>query len=261
MGGCATKPKELKTEAADAPAPALAPVVKEDIGTVSETTKEIVVEGEVVDKDKEIVQDETVDEQGSRRRSLSHLFKEKEEGKDSAEIDKTPLEPVKQEEPSVTEKAIDVCEIKPSEAEKAENTVEQSTTPVVVDVPVKAETEKANEATPVTETQKPETLAEEKKTVEEKPVAETQTYDTDEKAIDVYKTKPPEAEKAENTVGQTTTPIVDVPVKVEKERANEAAPVTETQKPETLAEEKKTVEEKPVAESQAHDTDEKKEEK
>uniref|UniRef100_A0A5B6Z7Y8 Uncharacterized protein n=1 Tax=Davidia involucrata TaxID=16924 RepID=A0A5B6Z7Y8_DAVIN len=203
MGGCATKPKELKAEAADTPAPAPAPAVKEEVGTVSEATKEVVVEGEVVDKDKEIVQDDAVDEQGSRRRSLSHLFKEK-EGKDSTEIDKTALEPVKQEEQSATEKAIDVDETKPPEAGKAKTMVEQTTTPVVVvvDAPVKAETEKeietrdtlaekaneaapttekASEAAPATETQKPETLAEEKKTVEEKPVAETETHGTDEK--------------------------------------------------------------------------------
>lgn len=91
MGGCATKLKGVKADAGDLPAPEPAPPAKEEAGVVSETKKEVVEvveeekkvvvqEGEVKeregDKDREIHDDDKVDDQGSKRRSLSLLFKE-----------------------------------------------------------------------------------------------------------------------------------------------------------------------------------------
>jgi hypothetical protein len=99
MGGCATKPKVLKEESAPEPAkeekavetPELTkeeePGVKavDNIDIVKEEKEKVVVEGEgdkakeIVDDDvkaKEIVDDDKVDEQGSKRRSLSLLFKQ-----------------------------------------------------------------------------------------------------------------------------------------------------------------------------------------
>lgn len=90
MGGCATKPKVLK----EASAPE--PVKEEKAGAVEEPVKNekeaavVVVsvneeEAEKTDKKeeegddhkvKEIVDDDRVDDQDIKRRSLSHLFKE-----------------------------------------------------------------------------------------------------------------------------------------------------------------------------------------
>lgn len=93
MGGCATKLKGVKADAGDFPPPEPAPPAKEDAGVVSETKKEavevveeekkvVVQEREVKeeeeegDKDREIRDGDKVDEQASKRRSLSLLFKE-----------------------------------------------------------------------------------------------------------------------------------------------------------------------------------------
>jgi hypothetical protein len=89
MGGCATKPKVLKEAPAPEPAkddkPSAAPeppvVVETPVVVVVGVTegdekidaKEKEVEG---DKVKEIVDDDKVDDQDSKRRSLSILFKE-----------------------------------------------------------------------------------------------------------------------------------------------------------------------------------------
>lgn len=88
MGGCATKPKVLKEDAAAAPEPAVdekacaAPEPAENekestvvVVSVSEVA-EIIKREEEEDKVKEIVGDDKVDDQESKRRSLSHLFKE-----------------------------------------------------------------------------------------------------------------------------------------------------------------------------------------
>ena len=93
MGGCATKLKGVKADAGDLLAPAPAPPAKEEAGVVSETKKEVVdvevekeenkvvvqereVKEEEGDKDREIYDDDKADEQASKRRSLSLLFKE-----------------------------------------------------------------------------------------------------------------------------------------------------------------------------------------
>ena len=92
MGGCATKLKGVKADAGDLLAPAPAPPAEEG-GVVSETKKEVVdvevekeekkvvvqereVKEEEGDKDREIYDDDKADEQASKRRSLSLLFKE-----------------------------------------------------------------------------------------------------------------------------------------------------------------------------------------
>jgi hypothetical protein len=82
MGGCATKPKVLK----DAPAPE--PTKEDNPSAAPEPPVVVVVgvtEGEKIDakaveegddKVKEIVDDDKLDDQDSKRRSLSILFKE-----------------------------------------------------------------------------------------------------------------------------------------------------------------------------------------
>lgn len=142
MGGCATKLKGVKADAGDLPAPEPAPPAKEEAGVVSETKKEVVEvveeekkvvvqEGEVKeregDKDREIHDDDKVDDQGSKRRSLSLLFKENEEGDDSnKEEDKAPSEVTKQEQESLIEKATEEYEKKLPEVEKSETAVEEA---------------------------------------------------------------------------------------------------------------------------------------
>lgn len=93
MGGCATKFKGLKAEADDLPPPEPAPPSKEEEAAVVSETKKEVVAGEVAEeekkvvvlegqlkeeegvKDREIHDDDKIDDQGSKRRSLSLLFK------------------------------------------------------------------------------------------------------------------------------------------------------------------------------------------
>ncbi|KAF5960371.1 hypothetical protein HYC85_001580 [Camellia sinensis] len=187
MGGCATKPKELKNEA---PPPEPAPAKEEAGGTVSETKEVVVaeevktVEGDTVFcKHKEIVDDDdSLDDHPNKRRSLSNLFKEN-EGKDSTESD-----PAKQDEPSVNLKPTDIPETKPHESGKTETPVEQMPRELVVEVPVGAKAEKAVEVAPTTGTlaekaiESPAVLEmkkpEEKKIVEVKPDAETQNPET-----------------------------------------------------------------------------------
>lgn len=87
MGGCATKPKVLKEASAPEPAKeeklgdAVKPLKPQEDLTVKATekidiAKEVEDQGGEGDKSKEIVDDDKVDEQGNRRRSLSLLFKQ-----------------------------------------------------------------------------------------------------------------------------------------------------------------------------------------
>lgn len=213
MGGCATKPKELKNEA---PPPEPAPAKEEAGGTVSETKEVVVaeevktVEGDTVFcKHKEIVDDDdSLDDHPNKRRSLSNLFKEN-EGKDSTESD-----PAKQDEPSVNLKPTDIPETKPHESGKTETPVEQMPRELVVEVPVGAKAEKAVEVAPTTGTLAEKTIEspavlemkkpEEKKIVEVKPDAETQNPETPMEKIVVEEKPATVTEKPEITEGKET---------------------------------------------------------
>lgn len=213
MGGCATKPKELKNEA---PPPEPAPAKEEAGGTVSETKEVVVaeevktVEGDTVFcKHKEIVDDDdSLDDHPNKRRSLSNLFKEN-EGKDSTESDLA-----KQDEPSVNLKPTDIPETKPHESGKTETPVEQMPRELVVEVPVGAKAEKAVEVAPTTGTLAEKTIEspavlemkkpEEKKIVEVKPDAETQNPETPMEKIVVEEKPATVTEKPEITEGKET---------------------------------------------------------
>lgn len=213
MGGCATKPKELKNEA---PPPEPAPAKEEAGGTVSETKEVVVaeevktVEGDTVFcKHKEIVDDDdSLDDHPNKRRSLSNLFKEN-EGKDSTESD-----PAKQDEPSVNLKPTDIPETKPHESGKTETPVEQMPRELVAEVPVGAKAEKAVEVAPTTGTLAEKTIEspavlemkkpEEKKIVEVKPDAETQNPETPMEKIVVEEKPATVTEKPEITEGKET---------------------------------------------------------
>lgn len=213
MGGCATKPKELKNEA---PPPEPAPAKEEAGGTVTETKEVVVseevktVEGDTVFcKHKEIVDDDdSLDDHPNKRRSLSNLFKEN-EGKDSTESD-----PAKQDEPSVNLKPTDIPETKPHESGKTETPVEQMPRELVVEVPVGAKAEKAVEVAPTTGTLAKKTIESpavlemkkpaEKKIVEVKPDAETQNPETLMEKIVVEEKPATVTEKPEITEGKET---------------------------------------------------------
>ncbi|KAJ8765290.1 hypothetical protein K2173_011987 [Erythroxylum novogranatense] len=108
MGACATKPKVAKDNEGKAPVPppetvkeeVAAEVKKEEVTGVAEEEKKV-VEREVGDqghgKVKDVDDDHKVDDDSSKRRSLSNLFKEKEGEKQIPEADNKPVEQVKQE--------------------------------------------------------------------------------------------------------------------------------------------------------------------
>ncbi|KAG8497244.1 hypothetical protein CXB51_008485 [Gossypium anomalum] len=106
MGGCATKPKVLKGDEPEIPAPAPS---KEAVPEPKEAALAVAADGEKkveadeVAKDKDVIDDDAIDDQSNKRRSLSNLFQEKEKG--TAESDTTPSEPVKNEtsEPALQE--------------------------------------------------------------------------------------------------------------------------------------------------------------
>ncbi|XAR73222.1 hypothetical protein NMG60_11007125 [Bertholletia excelsa] len=227
MGGCATKPKVSKPDAAEAPAPEPLKEEREAKDVVAEEVKK--VEGDIiVNKEKEIVDVDTVDEHGNKRRSLSNLFKEilhlhfwQYEGEEG-ESNKTPPKPVKQEEQSVNQKPSDVSNINPPDSGKMETPAEQ----------IAKEVETQVEQVPTKE-------------------METSVETNVEKLVDVVP-----------STGTTADEAIQSPAVVEAEKAGEKTaleekPAAEGQKHETV-EEKKTVEEKAANETQTLDVPEEK---
>ncbi|XVF14983.1 hypothetical protein REPUB_Repub09cG0109100 [Reevesia pubescens] len=139
MGGCATKPKVLKNDEGEVPAPVPPPEpTKDPVPAVPEAKEvgDIAAEGEKkvetdvvhevvkakdVDESKEeVVNDDQLDDQANKRQSLSILFKEK----GAAESDNTSSEPTKNEslEPVKQELSEPVKEesVEPMETESLE---------------------------------------------------------------------------------------------------------------------------------------------
>lgn len=79
MGGCATKPKVLKGDEPEIPAPAPS---KEAVPEPKEAALAVAADGEKkveadeVAKDKDVIDDDAIDDQSNKRRSLSNLFQE-----------------------------------------------------------------------------------------------------------------------------------------------------------------------------------------
>ncbi|XP_058186299.1 uncharacterized protein LOC131303442 [Rhododendron vialii] len=192
MGACATKPK---AEAGEAPAP-------EPEKEILSGKEEVVVEEELKkvdgEKDKEIVDDD-------KRRSLGNLFEK--EGKYTTEEDKTPSDPVKQEELSVNQNPTEGSgETNPNESGKTETPVEQTSKEVIETVDVAPTTLVSIEeaiVSPVNiETQEPE----EKQIVEDKPAAtESQKSETPEENEAVEEKTTTVAQKPETAVEEKTT--------------------------------------------------------
>ncbi|GMY11171.1 aspartic and glutamic acid-rich protein isoform X4 [Fagus crenata] len=258
MGGCATKPKVLKEESAPEPEPAKEekavetpeltkeeePGVKalDNIDIVKEEKEKVVVEGEgdkakeIVDDDvkaKEIVDDDKVDEQGSKRRSLSLLFKQNEEVKDSTGDGNPAVEPLKQEEPSVNIKPADESETKLSEVEKYEIPVEKAPVPEVVDA--------QNPITPVEVTLAPVVVDTQKDEIPVELTPATVFVDAQESLTPVQKTSVSEP--------------VNALEKAETEKTIESAP---TEAPKVADETKKAIEPAPAVKTQTDGTEEKK---
>lgn len=237
MGGCATKPKVLKEASAPEPAKeeklgdAVKPLKPQEDLTVKATekidiAKEVEDQGGEGDKSKEIVDDDKVDEQGNRRRSLSLLFKQNEEGKDSTGDGNPAVEPLKQEEPSVDKKPTDESETKLSEVEKSE-------IPTVQDV----------------DSQNPETPIE----VTLAPVVDTQKHET---PVELTPIPVVDAQESETPVQQThLSEVVNAPEKAETEKKIEVAP---TEASDVANGTEKAIEPAPAVESQSSGTSEEK---
>lgn len=137
---------------------------------------------------------------------LSLFFLQK-EGKDTTEEDKTPSDPVKQEELSVNQNPTEGSdETNPSESGKTETPVEQTPKEVIETVDVAPTTVVSIEeaiVSPVTiETQEPE----EKQIVEDKPAAtESQKSETPEENEAVEEKTTTVAQKPETAVEEGTT--------------------------------------------------------
>ncbi|KAF3964656.1 hypothetical protein ACB098_02G116300 [Castanea mollissima] len=239
MGGCATKPKVLKEASAPEPAKeeklgdAVEPLKPQKDLTVKATEK-IDIANEVGDqggegegdKSKEIIDDDKVDEQGNKRRSLSLLFKQNEEGKDSTVDGNPAVEPLKQEEPSVDKKPTEESETKLSEVEKS-------------DIPPVQDVDAQNPETPIEET-----LA---------PVFDTQKHET---PVELTPIPVVDAQGSETPVPQThLSEFVNAPEKAETEEKIEIAP---TEAPDVASGTEKAIEPAPAVESQTNGTSEEK---
>ncbi|XP_042515937.1 plasma membrane-associated cation-binding protein 2-like [Macadamia integrifolia] len=181
MGGCATKPKTFKGEDDLAPAPIVKDVSEpKEVDVNGEEAKLVASheEGAEIQSGEEKVIDKAqigdgegddsvkTEDTANKPRSLSNLFKESEEEKESSGNDKTTQtevvssEPVQQEEEPKTE--IITKEVSTSFPEAEET----ATTPEVEEKPV--EEEKPVIAAEATEIEKEKTENEEEKRTEEK---------------------------------------------------------------------------------------------
>ncbi|KAJ7956965.1 microtubule-associated protein futsch-like [Quillaja saponaria] len=213
MGGCATKPKVLKDDAGkEVKVPE--PAKEETPVTVTETKRDIVdVNVEQSEEVKEIVDDDKVDEEGSKRRSLTQLFNEKnEDGR--PENEKAPVEEPAKQELIETEKTSEKSEGNPSvkhETSGAEKTAGES------------ESNEPLKLTP-TETEKPSGKSE-----SNEPLKQTPMETSIEPTLDVTQT-----EKAIETPG----PVLDVVTPPEEKTVETPAPALDVVTPP----EEKTVE-------------------
>ncbi|KAK3211550.1 hypothetical protein Dsin_016256 [Dipteronia sinensis] len=238
MGGCATKPKVLKSDESEIPAPAPDSATKEVV--VVEEGEKVKEGGDVVGvvideagKVKEIVVEENKvaaaaddDDLEIKPRSLSNLFKSEEE-QDSTVFEEAPSEPLKEETkefgeaPSkpLKEETTKEFEEAPSEPLKEETTKEFEEAP---SEPLKEETTKEFEEAPSEplkkETKEPEKPKEEPEKPKEEP----------EKLKEVSEAKPPEVEQQVAELPLSPT-FVDAPEKAITEKAQEATPAAVTE--------------------------------
>ncbi|CAN4081117.1 unnamed protein product [Withania somnifera] len=202
MGACATKPKDLQGEAPEA-APENVPaeeIVAKDAAEIASKDVVVVAEEEVK-KEIEGLADE---DDAARRRSLSNLFKENEEGKGSEQV---------KEEGSQITLASGPSEAKPEEVEKA------------VDVPVTSEIEKAPEVASITpEAPKAVETSEEKKVEEVKSEIKTPA----DKEVDEVKpaVETPAEKKIEEAPAATDARISGAPMEMKAEENTAASEVT-----------------------------------
>ncbi|XP_017984080.1 PREDICTED: cyclin-dependent kinase inhibitor 1C [Theobroma cacao] len=215
MGGCATKPKVLKGDEGEVPAPVPPPEpTKEPIPAVPEAKEaaDVVAQGEKKVEDdhaneavnakgvgeaENVADDDKVDDQANKRRSLSNLFKENEK-KGSAESDDSPSEVAEQVSPELVQQE----SVEPVKQEPVEPVKQESVEPVQTESvePVELESvEPVKQASSETEKLKEASVA-----------------------MDLETAKPV------NPVEETSSPeSVVAPGKIETEQSIEAAPATE----------------------------------
>ncbi|XP_041006594.1 uncharacterized protein LOC121251408 [Juglans microcarpa x Juglans regia] len=167
MGGCATKPKVLKEAQAPGPekeekagaADVLAKTEKDQpphvfVFSVTEadnTDKKKELDGH--DKIREIVDDDRVDEQERKRRSLSHLFKETPVPDFAAQKPETPPELTAASDVVDASENAKTKELTTETAPAADTKIDgKHHADIVDDAPRKVETEEVVEPTPAVET-------------------------------------------------------------------------------------------------------------
>ncbi|XP_023007406.1 serine-aspartate repeat-containing protein I-like isoform X4 [Cucurbita maxima] len=241
MGACATKPK---VDSGKVPAPVPEKNVEEKdvfVDTVAPVEAEKIFEENQSDKGKEVVDDDKVDDQSVKRRSLSHLFKEKEgvnqlcegpageteklesketekDGKESGtKVPQTEVETQKcTQEPETkvpqtvveTEKCVEEPETKaPQTVDETEKCIEE---PETKGLQIVVKTEKCIEEH---ETKAPRAVVETKKQVEEVEIKVPRTVVKPEKHAEESEVKAPqtEVETEKSEIPAEKIPITDVP--------------------------------------------------
>ncbi|XP_021273993.1 patellin-2-like [Herrania umbratica] len=215
MGGCATKPKVLKGDEREVPAPIpppeptkepvpAVPEAKEAADVVAQGEKKVeddhaneVVNAKDVGEAEDVADDDKVDDQANKRQSLSNLFKENEK-KGSAESDDSPSEAAEQVSPELVQRE----SVEPVKTELVEPVKQESVEPVQTE---SVEPEELESVEPVKQAS-----------------SETEKLREASVAMDLETAKPV------NPIEGTSSPeSVVAPGKMETEQSIEATPATE----------------------------------
>ncbi|XP_023007403.1 neurofilament heavy polypeptide-like isoform X1 [Cucurbita maxima] len=229
MGACATKPK---VDSGKVPAPVPEKNVEEKdvfVDTVAPVEAEKIFEENQSDKGKEVVDDDKVDDQSVKRRSLSHLFKEKEGVNQLCEGPAGETEKLESKETEKDGKESGT-KVPQTEVETQKCTQEPETkVPQTV-----VETEKCVEEP---ETKAPQTVDETEKCIEEPETKGLQIVVKTEKCIEEHETKAPRA------VVETKKQVEEVEIKVPRTvvKPEKHAEESEVKAPQTEVETEKSV--------------------
>ncbi|XP_023007404.1 serine-aspartate repeat-containing protein I-like isoform X2 [Cucurbita maxima] len=228
MGACATKPK---VDSGKVPAPVPEKNVEEKdvfVDTVAPVEAEKIFEENQSDKGKEVVDDDKVDDQSVKRRSLSHLFKEKEGVNQLCEGPAGETEKLESKETEKDGKESGT-KVPQTEVETQKCTQEPETkVPQTV-----VETEKCVEEP---ETKAPQTVDETEKCIEEPETKGLQIVVKTEKCIEEHETKAPRA------VVETKKQVEEVEIKVPRTvvKPEKHAEESEVKAPQTEVETEKS---------------------
>ncbi|XP_044469586.1 uncharacterized protein YFR016C isoform X3 [Mangifera indica] len=269
MGGCATKPKVL-TGDHERGVPAPVPV-KEDAVTsakVPAEAKVVVVDDKKVVGDghggiteitkvEEIVEDGKADDQNTKPRSLSNLFKN-DKGQESIPVDDNAPSEALKEESKKAEKAKEESETKQPEVEISKISIESTPTADFVDAPEKKQPEVEHYKTSIERTPTAAFVdAPEKPVFEETfPVAMTETKESSEKKTEdaIITTSEMKTEDADITTSEMKTEDADITTSEMKTEdavitTSEIKPEDEVKSSEIKREDQKPSDEKKIEEA------------